>query len=151
MIRFVFILLFLISGCGEHTEDNNDRDSVKKPQTAAWKEFRTKDSILKIFYKAYPKSKGEEFVIANPNEHWQKTDVIWNDTIPTRQLNFIANKGNDWRILYEEGGFGRSKIFAEFQIFGDTLKNYRGIYTNLNIDNNDSVESHLRRKKLVLH
>ena len=150
MKGFILILLFSNINCIEQIKESNERDSIKLTETAIWKVYRTKDSIPKIFYHAYFESRGKEFLIANPSEEWQKTDVILRDSIPTRQLKFIANKGNDWRISYEEGGFGRSKILAEFQIFGDTLKNYRGTYTNLNIDNNDSVESHLKHRRLVL-
>lgn len=150
MKKLIFILLILNVCCIEQEKANNGIDT-KLGAGDVWKEYKTKDSIPKIFYLAYTQSTGGEFKIADPDEEWQKTDVVWSDSIPTRQLKFIANKGNDWRIAYVEGGFGKVNIYAEFEIFGDTLRNLKGIYTQLNIDNNDSVEAHLKSKRLAFH
>lgn len=145
-----FIILIIFIGCNKQPKENNSKDSNILSESAVWKEYNTKDSIPYIFYQAFKKSTGGVFRIADPNEEWQKTDIIWSDSVPTRQLKFIANKGNDWRLAYVEGGFGKVNIYAQFQVFGDTLRNLKGIYTQLNIDNNDSVEAHLKSKKLVI-
>ena len=151
MKKFILILLLLNVCCIEQEKANNDIDTKMLGAADVWKEYKTKDSIPKIFYLAFTQSTGGKFKIADPEEEWQKTDVVWSDSIPTRQLKFVANKGNDWRLAYVDGGFGKVNIYAEFQIFGDTLRNLKGIYTQLNIDNNDSVEAHLKSKRLAIH
>ena len=48
-----------------------------------------------------------EFKIANPNEDYCATDVVLDDSIPTRQLRFLCNNGNLWQMAYIQGGFGK--------------------------------------------
>ena len=147
MCRIYSFFLIIIVSCADQPKNRND---LQTHSSEVWKVFKTKDSIPKHLYHAFTKINGEEFKIADPDEEWQKTDVIWSDSIPTRQLIFIANKGVDWRISYIQGGFAKHYVFAQFQIFGDTLKNLKGTTTNLKIGSNDSVNVFIKNKKLII-
>ena len=51
---------------------------------------------------------GEHFLLANPGEKYQVTDVIDEPGLPFRRLVFAGACGTDWFIHYEHGGIGHS-------------------------------------------
>lgn len=122
----------------------------KAKNSYEWKEYTSKDSIPELLYLALSKVTNQSFDIANPNEKWQQTDVIWIDSLPTRQLKFVSNMGNEWRIAYEQGGFGKHYIYAQCRIENDTLSHFKATQTILKIINNDSVNKFLSEGKLKL-
>src|SRR5690554_5861985 len=77
-----------------------------------------------------------------------KTDVIINDSVPTRQLRLLSRKNNIWRIAYVQGGFGKHYVYAECKIINDSISDFKISQTNLRLENNDSIDKYLADKKL---
>ena len=55
-----------------------------------WTDFDTKDSIPELLTLTLKKVLKNNFVIANPNEEFNRTNVRINDSIPTRQLRLLS-------------------------------------------------------------
>ena len=73
-------------------------------------------SIIKFLEALY----GRDFKLANPNENFNITDVKVYPNKPHQQLCFLANKENIWRLVYIQGGVGKSNKFYEFEVNKDT-------------------------------
>ncbi len=52
----------------------------------------------------YEKFAGEK--LANPDEKFNPSDVIFDDNIPQRRLVFAGNSSDSWFVCYEHGGRG---------------------------------------------
>src|SRR5262245_39119044 len=96
-----YFFLIAIAGCTARTRDHHRStpdqllgiDKISQPQT--WVEYGTKDSIpfpLHVLLDAFGK---EKFEIANPNEPFQATDIVW-EKLPWRQLRYLGHCGSAW-------------------------------------------------------
>ena len=115
-----------------------------------WTDFDTKDSIPELLTLTLKKVLKNNFVIANPNEEFNRTDVIINDSIPTRQLRLLSRKNDIWRISYVQGGFGKHYVYAECKILSDSITDFKISQTNLKLINNDSIDKYIAEKKMEL-
>lgn len=138
------ILILLISCSGKKSESKKSVAELDKN----WTEFNTKDSIPKLLTLTLKKALKNDFKIANPNEEFNKTDVLINDSAPTRQLRLLSNKNSLWRITYIQGGFGKHYVYAECKIKNDSISDFKISQTNLKLENNDSIDKYLADKKL---
>lgn len=145
MKKILFPILILLISC-------SDKKSEPKESTTEleknWTDFNTKDSIPELFSLTLKKVLKNDFEIANPNEEFNKTDVIFNDSIPTRQLRLLSRKDSLWRITYIQGGFGKHYVYAECKIINDSISDFKILRTNLKLENNDSIDKYLAGKKL---
>lgn len=115
-----------------------------------WTEYRTKDSIPELLKLVLQKINKDNFKIADFNREFEMTDVIMSDTLPTRQLRLLARKNNDWRLSYIQGGFGKHYVYAECKIENDSIFNFKIVESNLQLENNDSIDKLLKEKKITL-
>ncbi len=104
------------------------------------------------FIKLLINSRIGDFVIANPNENWNSSDVIMSDWIPvykknkygtltvsykqskpypSKQLNFFGKCGNMAILAYSQGGDYLSRILLLFEFDGTTNDNvYRAFISD---------------------
>lgn len=142
MKKVLFSILILLISCSDKkAEPQKTVTELEKN----WAEFKTKDSIPKLLTLTLKKVLKNDFEIANPNEEFNRTDVIINDSIPTRQLRMLSRKSNTWRIAYIQGGF--AKHYGN--IINDSISDFRISQTNLKLENNDSIDKYLADKKLI--
>ena len=147
MKKVLFPILILLISCSD--KKSEPKINVTKLEKN-WTDFNTKDSIPELLNLTLKKVLKNDFVIANPNEEFNKTDVIINDSIPTRQLRLLSRKNNLWRIAYIQGGFGKYYVYAECKIFKDSITDFKISRTNLKLENNDSIDKYIAEKKIEL-
>lgn len=145
MIKILFPILILLISC---TDKKSDQQKSTTELAESWTEFNTKDSIPELLTLTLKKVLQNDFEIANPNENFNKTDFIINDSIPNRQLRLLSRKNNFWRITYIQGGFGKHYVYAECKIKNDSISNFKITQSNLRLENNDSIDKFLLEKKL---
>ena len=146
MKKVLFSILILLISCSDKkSEPQKTVTELEKN----WTEFSTKDSIPKLLTLTLKKVLKNDFEIANPNEEFNRTDVIINDSIPTRQLRLLSRKNNTWRIGYIQGGFAKHYVYADCKIINDSISDFKISQTNLKLENNDSIDKYLADKKLV--
>ena len=62
------------------------------------------------------------FSMANPGEEYQETDVVENDSLPSRRLVFAARSTDHFLIHFEKGGFGHSYIVVLFRLTDTSVR-----------------------------
>jgi len=77
-------------------------------EKAELKESKNIADIPAFIRKTLNKLTKDDFSIANPNENWQSTDVVFNKNLPYRQLIYLGNGKTMTLIVYYRGGFGKS-------------------------------------------
>ena len=147
MKRMLFPILILLIGCSD--KKSEPQKTVTNLETN-WTDFNTQDSIPELLSLTLKKVLKSSFEIANPNENFNATDVIINDSIPTRQLRLLSRKNNFWRIAYVQGGFGEYYFYAECKILMDSITDFKISQTNLKLENNDSIDKYIAEKRMEL-
>lgn len=66
--------------------------------------YKTEEIQSNILNALYEKFAGKK--IANPDEEFNPTDVIYDENIPQRRLVFAGSSSNSWFVCYEHGGYG---------------------------------------------
>lgn len=146
MKKIIFPLLILLFGCSDkNSESKKHAAEVEKN----WIEFDTKDAIPELLILTLKQLRDNDFQIANPNENFNKTDVIIDDLLPSRQLRLLAKKNDFWRISYIQGGIGKHYVYAECKITNDSISDFKITETLLKVENNDSIDKYLANNKLV--
>ena len=145
MKKILLSILVLSISC---EDKRTERKNSTRELAENWTEFNTKDSIPELLTLTLRKMLNDDFEIANPNENFNKTDVIINDSIPTRQLRLLSSKNNFWRITYIQGGFGKYYVYAECKIKNDSISDFKFSQSNLKLESNDSIDKYLSEKKL---
>jgi hypothetical protein len=125
-LNFITFLIFPIFCFGQTDFSNREywhrkilSDSsltvVRQSLNEEFIEFNDITRIPKDLIKILETWKGSEISFANPNEDYNRTDVI-NDLLPNRQLISVFLSFNHAFILYNHGGFGFHKhiIWCEF-------------------------------------
>ena len=143
----LFPILILLIGCSD--KKSEPQKTVTNLETN-WTDFNTQDSIPELLSLTLKKVLNSSFEIANPNENFNATDVIINDSIPTRQLRLLSRKNNFWRIVYVQGGFGEYYVYAECKILMDSITDFKISQTNLKLENNDSIDKYIAEKRMEL-
>ncbi len=141
---FIVILLLTSSRCSG--PENKPTQPPKEKET--WVYYHTKDSVPELLFDVLRQIHHGRFEIANPDEEYNATDVI-NDSLPIRKLVLLARKGDQWRMTYLEGGFGKKYVYTECKIRSDSIFDFGITQTLLRIDNNDSIDKYLSEKKLI--
>jgi hypothetical protein len=144
MRQSLLIIFLLFISCSKKEKDNVNSSIIENTK---WRLYNSKDSIPKQLNEFLFVINGET-KIANPNEEFEVTDNIVNDTLPTRQLQLLARKNNEWRMTYIQGGFGKSYIYLQCKIQNDSIINLKKGYSFKSSDNNDSIEKYLKERKL---
>jgi hypothetical protein len=145
MKKILLPILILLMSC---SDKNSEQKKLTIELEKNWTNFKTKDSIPELFNLTLKKVLKNDFEIANPKDEFNKTDVIFNDSIPTRQLRILSRKNDNWRIAYVQGGFGKHYVYAECKIKDDSIFDFRISQTTLQLENNDSIDKYLANKKL---
>ncbi|MDX1830134.1 MAG: hypothetical protein R3342_11370 [Lutibacter sp.] len=138
------ILILLISCSDKKSEPKKTATELDKN----WTDFSTKDSIPELLTLTLKKVLNDDFKIANPNEEFNRTDVIINDSAPRRQLRLLSRKNSLWRITYVQGGIGEHYVYAECKITNDSISDFKISQSLLRLENNDSIDKYLADKKL---
>lgn len=147
MKKEILILLIIFMSCSQNGK-NSKNPSTEISQN--WTEYKTKDSIPELLKLTLQKINKDNFKIADFNREFEMTDVIMNDTLPTRQLRLLAKKNNDWRLSYIQGGYGKHYVYAECKIENDLIFNFKIVESNLKLENNDLIDKLLNEKKITL-
>ena len=140
------IVLLLIFSCKkkENTENNKKREDFD------WVILNDKNKIPEQIKDFFVASEKDELKIANPNEKFNITDAGANNKLPFRQLRLLEKKNQTWRMVYIQGGIGKSYQFYEFKVQGDTISEIKKGTFFQNIETNDSLEYHLKKGNVKL-
>jgi len=140
----LLIFLFLIFSCKKEEE----KKDIINQKDSDWIILNDKKKIpeqIKYFFVA---SEKDELKIANPNEEFNITDVVLKPNLPSRQLRLLERKNQIWRMVYIQGGIGKSYQFYEFKIGGDSISQIKKGYSFENIETNDSLEYYINKGKV---
>ena len=140
-MKKIFLLSALSLFCFSCQQDEKNED-------LHWIILNDKNKIpmeIKDFFSAF---EGKDLNIANPNEKFNLTDIKQYQNAPFRQLRLLEKKNNLWRLVYIQGGIGKSYCFYEFKIQGDTISNIRSGNSLENIETNDSLEYYIKKDKV---
>ena len=127
---------------------NSKNDVVKKPEN--WIEYKTKDSIPDLLNSVLKEINKKDSNIADFNGEYEETDVISNDTLPRKQIRFLARKNTDWRLSYIQGGFAKHYVYIECKIDKDSIYDFKLANTIFKLENNDTIDKLLNDKKIKL-
>src|SRR5690606_922536 len=117
MKNILILSLILLCSCNQIAKKkNNNYDNN------LWVFYHVKDSIPKLLNNNISNANGLK--IANPNEQFNATDNLI-DTLPDKQLVFIANNKDKWRLVYVQGGFGKYFVLYECVIKNDSIFNLK--------------------------
>ena len=128
---------------------NSKNDMVQKPEN--WIEYKTKDSIPELLSSVLKEINKKDSKIADFNGKFEATDVISNDTLPRKQLRFLARKSTDWRLSYIQGGFGKHYVYIECKIERDSIYDFKIANSIFKLENNDTIDKLLNDKKITLN
>ena len=132
-------------GCSQNGKNSKNMSAQISKK---WIEYKTKDSIPELLNLTLSKLNNGEFKIANPNERFNSTDVIVNDSLPSRQLILIAERGIDWRIIYTQGGIGMHYVISQCKIRSDSIFDLKIAHTLVKYENNDTIDKLLCEQKI---
>jgi hypothetical protein len=95
---------------------------------------------IKRYYKV-------RFVLANPNEKYQSTDVVvgWH-ALRERRLIFWARCVNDFVLIYEHGGYGHHIHIILFSVVGDSFRVVKNLYIAQKPKSLEDIKSALTSK-----
>lgn len=140
----VLIVLLLIFSCSkdEEKKDNKNRTDFD------WVILNDKNKIPEQIKDFFLAKENRELDIANPDEEFNITDVVLKPNLPFRQLRLLEKKNQTWRMVYIQGGIGKSYQFYEFKIQGDSISEIKKGYSFENIETNDSLEYYIKKDKV---
>lgn len=139
VLKFFLFFSFLVS-C--------DKEKKHIPKETKWKIYNDKKMFpepIKNFFTSYY---GADFVIANPNEKFNITDAVIDSKLPSQQLRLLENKNNFWRLVFVQGGIGKSYQYYEFEIKNDTISKITKGSSFENIETHDSLEYYMKKQKV---
>lgn len=133
----------------KHTDLSTSHKTTVSQTDENWTDFDTKDSIPKRLNEALLNIKNGNFDLADPNERYNATDVII-DSLPRQKLSLLSRKGDNWRLTYIQGGFGKYYVYAQCKISNDSIYDLRMAESIFILENNDSIDKYILEKKLEL-
>lgn len=136
-----FLVLSLVFSC----EKKESANFQKKQEWKIYTDTKEIPDPIIDFFEAYFKS---DFKMSNPNEKFNRTDVIIYPDKSNQQLQFLANKNNIWRLVFIQGGIGLSNQFYEFEVNNDTISKVTKAYSFENIKTNDALEFYIKKGKV---
>ena len=151
-ILIALIALFL--ACNQNSKERvkqvSSENGIKHGTTTSiWKNFNTKDSIPSQF-KAVLFAINADRKIANPDEQFEATDMIIDTSLARRRLTLLSKQGDEWRMSYQQGGIGTYNVYMQAEIRNDSIFHLQIGYTNLLLDNNDSIDVFLKQGRIKL-
>ena len=135
MKNVLILLLIILCSCNQSNK-NNIYDNK------SWVFYHVKDSIPQLLKKNI--SNTNDLKIANPNEQFNATDNLI-DSLPDKQLVFIANNKDKWRLVYIQGGFGKYFVLHECVIKNDSIINLKKVESVQAIRNMGDFDKVIRR------
>ena len=145
MKKGILILLITFISCSQNGKNSKN---INTRNLQNWTEYRTKDSIPELLKLTLAKLNNGEFKIANPNEQFNATDVIVNDSLPSRQLILVAKRKIDWRIIYTQGGVGMYYVISQCKIRDDSIFDFKIAHTLVEYVNNDTIDKLLCEQRI---
>lgn len=139
MKNFVLLICLLLIFSCKKEENIKDFD---------WKTLNDKNKIPEQIDDYFRAAENGPLHIANPDEKFNVTDVVENPDWPSRQLRLLENKNQTWRMVYIQGGIGKSYQFYEFKIQSDTISEITKGVSFENIETNDSLEYYIKKGKV---
>lgn len=91
-------------------------------ESKKWKQLSTSDSIPKMLIYRLGRFGDGYFQIADRDKPFQATDVIYDRTLPKRQLRYLGRNGNEWLLTYKHGGWGLHYHFVFYKVEDGTVK-----------------------------
>ena len=147
MKKGILILLIIFVSCSRNEKKSTNMNTKISKK---WIVYKTKDSIPELFNLMLAKLNNGEFKISNPNEEFNSTDVISNDSLASRQLIIIAKKEKKWRIIYKQGGFGMHYVISQCKIRNDSIFDLQIAQTLIKYVDNDTTDKLLFEHKIIL-
>src|SRR5215213_5235676 len=99
------LILILLTSCGNTKKYKLPKTDFFHIESDKWIMFNSKQYIpeaLSTHLNSLGISRSD---IANPDEEYEATDLILNDNLPYRQLQFLAKADSFWIMTYQHGGF----------------------------------------------
>jgi hypothetical protein len=144
-INIIFTLVFTFFLSCTHSNKNI---KINQNNTLVWKEFNSKDSIPILLRNKLTSYFNYEFKVANRGDMYNATDVLL-DSLPNRQLIYLAKNDNNWRISYIQGGFVKEYVYADGSISGDSVINFRIAESRRILDNTDTINALLKNNLIT--
>ena len=113
IITFILTFLVLTSSYSQKIDILHIKD---------WTQLYTSDSIPKMLIYRLGRFNDGYFDIADREKPFESTDVIYDRSLPTRQLRYLGRKANTWVMTYKHGGLGLHYHFVLYQVENGTLK-----------------------------
>ena len=143
------LIIIIISACSNQKDEKmGSKQTFPGNSEEQWIVYNTKDSIPKVLNDALLHLHKGNFALANPNESYNATDNII-DSLPRQQLSLISKKGEQWRLTYVQGGFGKYNVFVHCEIKNDSIYNLVAAQSLLPLNNNDSIDKYLAGNELI--
>ena len=136
--------LLLIFSC----EKKEEKKDIINQKDCDWIILNDKNKIPEQIKDFFLAKENRELDIVNPDEEFNRTDVVLKPNLPFRQLRLLEKKNQTWRMVYIQGGIGKSYQFYEFKIQGDTISEIKKAYSFENIETNDSLEYYIKKEKV---
>jgi len=141
-------IIFLAACSGQKDNKKTIQKTPLDNSEEQWIVYYTKDSIPKLLNDALVKLHKGNFKLANPDERFNATDNIL-DSLPRQQLRHISKKGDQWRLTYVQGGFGKYNVYVQCEIKNDSIYNLSAAESLLSLEHNDSIDKYLAGNELI--
>ena len=143
----ILILSIILMSC---TEKKNNSRILTQSITENWIEYTTKDSIPELLELTLKEINKNDSKIADFNEKFEKTDVIINDSLPRKQIRLLAQRNENWRLSYIQGGFVKYYVYVECKIENDSIYDFKITESIYELENNDSIDKLIDENKIIL-
>ena len=144
-LLFLIPVLYLIA-CNNTANKTVNKLINTEVQDTVWKEFTTKDSIppilkekLNQYFKGLP--------VADFGQKFNATDMMVN-SLPGMQIQYLARKGNEWRMTYLQGGFAKYYILIEAILNKNSVIIFRAARSNFVLKEGDLIDAAIKSGNL---
>ena len=96
--------LLLIFSC----EKKEEKKDIINQKDGDWIILNDKNKIPEQIKDFFLAKENRELDIVNPDEEFNRTDVVLKPNLPFRQLRLLEKKNQTWRMVYIQGGIGKS-------------------------------------------
>lgn len=142
-----------INNCGQFKMDtvsiltNGNLDKLISQLEAADLESFSKFESLPNFIKTFlDRSVEENFLIADPGEDWQATDVVEGD-LPDRQLVYLGVGKEITLLAFNKGGIGMSERILIFYCENSCIKDFWCGGVMAELTDKSQIVNHLKKNK----
>lgn len=140
MQKGLFILVFIVISCSKKEKTTTGDDGK-------WNTYTTTDSIPEVLREKVMAYYHGDLDMANPGAPYNATDMR-KDSLPTRQLMLLAKKGDEWRMSYVQGGYGKYYVYVQATIQKKAIRDFKVAESRTPLDNNDTIDKQIKNHQL---